>query len=251
MLMVDKNQIKVSFLSIKYALMREMLNKATFLTNIIFMILNNSTFIVQYMVLFSLKEDVGGYSFNQVLLLWSLAAGTFGFAHFFFKKAFSLSEIITNGKLDSFIVQPKNVLLMAITADIETSAIGDIIFALVLFCVSGFTLQKLGLFFLFSICGGLIMVALAVILASLSFWIARSETIADTVNNMVTMIATYPEGIFGDITKIIFYTVLPIGFASYIPVQVITEFNWVSFLEVIGFTIFIVLLAYFIFYRGL
>ena len=39
MLTAAKNQIKVSLVTIKYALMREMLNKVTFLTNIIFMIL--------------------------------------------------------------------------------------------------------------------------------------------------------------------------------------------------------------------
>ena len=65
-----KNQIKVSLLCIKYALMREMLNKITFLANIIFMVLNNATFIIEWIILYSLKENVGGYSFNQVLLLW-------------------------------------------------------------------------------------------------------------------------------------------------------------------------------------
>ena len=44
--MVVKNQIKVSFLSIKYALLREMLNKTTFITNILFMILNNASFYI-------------------------------------------------------------------------------------------------------------------------------------------------------------------------------------------------------------
>ena len=78
MLMVVKNQIKVSFLSIKYALLREMLNKTTFITNILFMILNNASFIIQWIILYSLKENVGGYTFDQVLLLWGLAAGTYG-----------------------------------------------------------------------------------------------------------------------------------------------------------------------------
>ena len=95
--MAVKNQIKVSFLSIKYALLREMLNKTTFITNIIFMILNNASFIIQWIILYSLKENVGGYTFDQVLLLWGLAAGTYGVSRFFFQKAFSLSDTINNG----------------------------------------------------------------------------------------------------------------------------------------------------------
>ena len=84
MLTEVKNQIKISFLSVKYALIREMLNKTTFITNIIFMILNNASFIIQWLILYSLKDNVGGYTFNQVMLLWGIAASTYGFSHFFF-----------------------------------------------------------------------------------------------------------------------------------------------------------------------
>jgi len=69
MLMEVKNQFKISFLSVKYALMREMLNKTTFITNVLFMILNNASFIVQWIVLFSLKDNVGGYTFDQLVLM--------------------------------------------------------------------------------------------------------------------------------------------------------------------------------------
>ena len=57
MLMEVKNQLKVNLLTIKYAVMRELLNKVTFFTNVIFMILNNATFIIQWLVLFSIREE--------------------------------------------------------------------------------------------------------------------------------------------------------------------------------------------------
>jgi len=128
MLTAVKNQLKVMFLSIKYALMQEMLNKVTFITNILFMLLNNASFIIQWLVLYSLRENIGGYTFREVILLWGIAAGTYGVAHFFFERAFSLSEMINDGKLDSYLVQPKNVLLTAITSDVDTSALGDILY---------------------------------------------------------------------------------------------------------------------------
>ena len=52
MLTAVKNQIKVMFLSIKYATMREMINKVSFIVNILFMILNNAAFIVQWIILY-------------------------------------------------------------------------------------------------------------------------------------------------------------------------------------------------------
>ena len=73
MLMEVKNQIKVIFLSIKYNIMRQMENKVTFITNILFMILNNASFILQWVILFSLKEEIGGYTIKEVVLLWGIA----------------------------------------------------------------------------------------------------------------------------------------------------------------------------------
>ena len=251
MLTAAKRQFKISMLSTKYALMRAMVNKATFVMSIVFMILNNATFIIQYLILFSLKEDVGGYTFNQVLMLWALASGTFGVAHFFFKKAFNLSETITNGKLDAYIVQPKNILLQAITSDIDSSAIGDLLYGFILIFVSGISIKKFILFTIFVILGGLIHVAFAVILASFSFWISRSDIIADTFNSMIIHINTYPEGIFGGITRVVLYTLIPVGFISYIPVQVLTSFNIMSFIYVLLFTAFIIGVAFFMFYKGL
>ena len=225
MLMGVKNQLKVSFLSIKYGIMREMVNKTAFIINIVFMILNDATFIVQWLLLYTLKSDVGGYEFKQVLLLWGLAASTFGFAHFFFKKAMSLSDTITNGKLDSYLVQPKNVLISAITSDVEPSALGDMLYGFIMLIVSGLTLKKLILFTLFTITGGLTITSIAVILASLSFWINKADMIADTGNSIVTQFATYPDGIFKGSVKIILFTIIPVGIINYIPIWVLTEFS--------------------------
>ena len=236
MLMAAKNQIKVFFLTMKYALMREMLNKTTFLANVIFMVLNNATFIIQWIILFSLKDDVGGYNMRLVMLLWGMAASTYGISRFFFYKAFSLSDVITDGKLDSYLVQPKNVLISCITSDISTSALGDIVYGYIMLAIYGITIQNLIMFTLLSICGGLILVAFSVILSSLSFWFTRSDAVAEVGNSMITYLATYPDGIFKGIIKFIIYTIVPVGISNYIPIQVIAEFEFNKCLIVIAMT---------------
>jgi len=251
MLMAVKNQLKVSYLSVKYALMREMLNKVTFFTNIIFMILNNASFIIQWVVLYSLKDNVGGYTFKQVMLLWAIAASTFGIAHFFFKKSFELSDMINTGKLDSFLVQPKNVLLSAITTDVDTSALGDILYGFIMLFICGTTPLNILLFIIFSICGGFILVAISVILSSLSFWFNKTDVLSDTVNRLMTNFATYPDGIFKGVVKIMLFTLIPVGITSYIPVRLLTEFNFNLFLLIILVTIILIGLAFIIFNKGL
>ena len=251
MLQEAKNQLMVTIKTIKYGLMREMINKTSFVMNVLFMILNNATFIIQWIVIYSLREDVGGYTFNQVLLLWAIAASTYGFSRFFFKRSFSLSELITNGKLDSFLVQPKNVLISAVTTEVEVSAIGDILYGYIVLTISGLTVTKFLLFSFFSITGAIIAVDIAVMLGSLSFWFGRSEMIADTGNSLITNFATYPDGIFKGAARILLLTIIPVGFTSYIPIWIMTKFNLWLFLVVIAITVLLTMLTFFIFYRGL
>ena len=251
MLQAVKNQLRVTLKTIKYGLMREMINKTSFIMNITFMILNNASFIIQWIVIYSLRKDVGGYTFNQVLLLWAIAASTYGFSHFIFKKSFSLSDIITNGKLDSFLVQPKNVLISVITTDIEVSALGDILYGYIVLTISGLTITKFVLFTFFSITGAIIITDIAVLLGSLSFWFGKSDMIADTGNSLMTNFATYPDGIFKGLARILLLTIIPVGLTSYFPVWIMTNFDLMLTLIIIGATIFITSVAFVVFYRGL
>lgn len=251
MLMEVKKEFKVAFLSIKYSLMREMLNKTAFITNILFMILNNSSFIIQWIVLYSIKDSVGGYTFRQVLLLWGLAAGTYGFSRFFFKKAFNLSETINTGGLDTYLVQPKNVLISCITHTIEPSAIGDMIYGYIMLFIYGITLKNFLLFTIFCISGGLMLVSISVIISSFSFWFNNADMLADSINGIMINFATYPDGIFKGFCKFMLYTIVPVGLIDYIPINILSEFNLLQFLLVISVTILFIIIAFIIFYKGL
>lgn len=245
------NQLKVMLLSIKYNIMKQMTNKVTFLTNIIFMILNDATFIIQWIILFGIKEDFGGYQLNQVLVLWALSATIFGFSRLFFFKAFELPDLIINGKLDSFLVQPKNVLLSVITSDTSISAIGDILygFIVVLFC--HMSLAQLGLFALFSITGSVLITAFTVILSCICFKFVKGDVVVDTLSGAVISFGTYPDTIFKNTVKLIFYSIIPVGLTNYMPLHIIVEFNFVSLIIVLGVTIISVVLAFVLFNRGL
>ena len=251
MLTVVRNQAKCTFLALKYGIMKEMLNRASFISNILFMILNNASMIIQWVVLYSLKDNIGGYTFKEVMLLWGLAASTYGVSRAFFSSAFKLSDTINKGKLDAFLIQPKSVLLNAITTHVSSSAIGDIIFGYLMIFFYGFNIKVLLLFTLFSITGGLIITSVAIILGSLAFFLENSDIISDSGNNLVVHFATYPDGIFKGVVKALLFTLIPVGVANYIPIQIIIEFNIIKFLIVISVTALFILLAHLIFKLGL
>lgn len=251
MLMEARNQIKVMFLALKYNIMRQMTNKVTFITNIVFMILNNASFIIQWIILFSLKDEIGGYTIKEVILLWGMASSVYGISHIFFHKAFELSDLIINGKLDSFLVQPKNVFLSVISSETSISAIGDLIYGYICLSLYGITVKNFILFTIFSVTGGIIVTAFASILGCLSFWIVKGDILADSLGGVMINFATYPGTIFKNFIRILLYTVIPVGIANYLPVDTILNFNVGNFMIIIVFTFTIFMLAFVVFNMGL
>lgn len=135
--------------------------------------------------------------------------------------------------------------------DVDTSALGDLIYGYIMLFVFGITPTNFLLFTLFTICGGFIIVSIAVIFSSLGFWFNKSDLIADTMNHLMVNFATYPDGIFKGIVKGLLYTLIPVGITTYIPVKVLSNFNLHSFVLVILVTILCILLAFIIFNKGL
>lgn len=251
MLTVVKNQLRVCLLSLKYNIIREMLNKVTFLTNIGFMILNNASFIVQWIILFHIKKDIGGYTMREVMLLWALAASSFGLSRVLFARAFALPELIISGKLDSYLVIPKNVLLSVITSNTNTSAIGDILYGLLVFCIFSFRIDRLFLFLFFTVTGAVILTAFALLMGSLTFWFVRADAFGSHMVNSLVSFSTYPDGIFKGTARFLLYNIIPVGMAAYQPVHIMIQFDIYGLLMVFGYALGISAVAVFVFYRGL
>lgn len=244
-------ELKIMLLSIKYSVAREMLNRVTFITNILFMILNNASFILEWVILFAIRDEIGGYSFNQVLLLWGFAAGTYGISHVFFGKANGLADLIINGELDTFMVQPKDVLLSALSSKSEISAIGDLMYSYIILFIYGFTFPRFILYTIGVICGGLIFTSTLVIYHSLSFWFVKMDVIQENVNMILINFATYPGTVFKGVVKMILYTLIPAGLADYVPLDLMIHFDAGLFLIFLASTFAFCFLAYGIFNRGL
>lgn len=251
MLTEARNQLKVMGLSIKYNIMRDMTNQTTFLTNILFMMLNNATFIIQWLVLFQFREEIGGYALNEVLVLWGLAASTFGFSNTLFYRAYHLTDLIINGKLDAYLVQPKNILLSVITSGTSTSAIGDLIYGFVIVIIFAGSVKNVLLFALFVVTGGIIMTAFVIILGSASFLVSKGDMLVQNLYTVLITVSTYPEGIFKRFIKGVLFTIIPTGFIVYLPIRILFSFHLYYLISVFLFTGGITALAFGVFYKGL
>lgn len=246
-----KNQLRVCALSIKYNIMKEMINKVTFLTNVCFMMLNNASILVQWFILFKLREDVGGYTMKEILLLWGLTAASFGLSRILFARAFLLPELIISGKLDSYLVQPKNVLLAVMTSSTNISAVGDFLYGVILLSLCADSIGRIFLLALFILTGTVIFTAFALLLGSLAFWFVRMEILGSQLTMGMVSFATYPDGIFKGASRFLLYFIIPVGMAVYHPVHIAVKFDAGMLATVLGYTLLLAAVAVVVFYRGL
>ena len=137
------------------------------------------------------------------------------------------------------------------TSGTNTSAIGDLLYGLLLLCIFCFSVKRLLLFLLFTVTGAGIMTAFALLMGSLSFWFVRSELFASHMVSSAVSFATYPDGIFKGTARFLLYNVIPVGMMIYHPVHIMSAFDAAKLFTVLGYLTLLSALAVFVFYRGL
>jgi len=252
MSMAVKNNLKLIFSYFKLNLKKEWAYKSSFFMQIFMMILNDFFFIILWYVIFTLVDNIGGYGFNETMLLWGIAAGGFGISHAFFGGAWNIKDSIYDGKLDVYLAQPKSVLINVACSNTDVSAIGDILYAFVVLVIINAPWYWYLIMIPAIIIAGLIYVSMYVFYVSLSFYIKRGDSVAKSMEGTLNKAANYPPAIFNTVVKCLFFTLIPVCFYTFVPAQYlfITPNIW-WILCILGVTALWVALAFFTFNKGL
>ena len=105
------NNLKLIFSYFALNLKKEWKYKTSFYMQMIMMILNDAFFIIQWVIVFKLVDNIGGYGFEETMLLWAISSGGFGISHCFFYGAWKIKDMVYEGRLDVFLTQPKNAIV--------------------------------------------------------------------------------------------------------------------------------------------
>ena len=250
--MAVKNNLKLIFSYFWLNLKKEWKYKTSFFMQIIMMILNDLFFIIQWLIIFQLIDNIGGYGFRETMLLWAVAAGGYGVSHVFFGGAWNIKEIIYEGKLDVFLTQPKNILINVCCSSTSIAAVGDLVYAFVVLAIIGAPWHYYLLIIPAMIFAGLIYVSVYVVFVSLCFYVKGGDAAAKAVEGTVNKVGNYPPAIFNGIIKGLFFTLIPSFFFTFIPVQylLLTPNIW-WILIMFAVTTFWICLAFISFNRGL
>ncbi|ASS65922.1 hypothetical protein CIC07_07030 [Paenibacillus sp. RUD330] len=216
------------------------------------MFLNNVIWIVFWGIFFTRFPSVNGWGINDVMLMWAVGTGGFGWASMLFGNFSRIASITARGELDVYLTQPKPVLLNVLASRMSLTAIGDFLFGLAIFVYAG-ELSPGGVlrFMLGLLLAGLIFLFFNVAAGSLAFFIGNAEGIAFQLFNGHLAFTTYPTDIFKGAVRLILFTVIPAGFISYMPIGLLRGWQGDYLLLAIGAAAMIAAGSIGLFYWGL
>ncbi len=239
-------------LYIKYNLSSAMEYRVSFIAQSFGMALNNAFFIFFWWIIFQKVNSIGGYGFKDVMVIWALAASTYGFLHVVFGNVRQLTRIIINGELDTYLLQPKNVYVHVHCSKMVVSAWGDLLYGYILILiVYGADPLKLLLFTLFTVAGGLLAGAVMAAADTLTFFIGNASAVTRLVVEFLLNFSLYPDSIFRREVKWLMYSLLPAGFIVFVPFKLLAAFNWYGLLGLLAVDAVYIILGYLFFKHGL
>jgi ABC-2 type transport system permease protein len=196
--------------------------RGAFITQVVFMALNNLTFFVFWWVLMRRVQDIRGWRLEDVQLLFGVVSAGFGLTVTVAGGVRHLSRLIDDGELDTLLTQPKPVLLHALGLRSQASGFGDMLSGILFIAWSGqISWAAVPLVAVVIVAGALIFVACGVMFFSLAFWLGKVETLSRQLWELLVTFSLYPEPLFGGMLRVVLFTVLPAGFIGYVPVRLV------------------------------
>jgi ABC-2 type transport system permease protein len=226
--------------------------RTAFIVQVIGMMLNNAFYFVFWIVFFDRFKEVRGWVLNDMFLVFGVTATSFGLTAVLFGNVFTLSEVISGGRLDYYLSMPRPVLLHTITSRSISSGLGDFLYGIISYIVSGHFSIESGARFLIGVCfGTMVLTSFLIIVHSLTFWLGNASALASLMMNAILTFALYPISLFEGPAKFILFSIIPAALLGSIPASIVRGITWNNlFILFIG-AIILLFVALFIFRFGL
>ncbi len=240
-------------LLIKTSLKQSASLKWAFVLRIICMLLNNCLMLITWGALFYTFKSINGWNIHDFVFMTGLCIGSFSIWSVFFRGAgIYLARQIEYGDLDTYIIQPRNVLLHCACSISDPSGIGDFLTGILFIGFSGMvTFQTLPVILVCFICAALCFIALTFYVSCLPFFIKRTDDFGERLFYIFFNIAGYPGSVYTGWFKLIFCSIFPVGIISVIPVTLLHRPSWTLLTYLIGFVMLFFISALTLFKLGL
>lgn len=195
--------------------------RASFLTQVLFMIANNFLLLFFWWILFRQVSDVGGWGRRETMLLVGIASAGFGLAAIVCGNVFRLSRLVADGQLDVYLLLPRDPLLHALVGRTVVAGVGDLAFGLGAIWILGPpTWGGQAAMLLAVVASAITFAAFGVLVHSLAFWMGDASGLASFLHDALLALSMYPQSIYPERVKLFLFTAIPVGFFAHVPVAI-------------------------------
>lgn len=198
--------------------------RTSFITQATFMFLNDVIWVIFWLIFFAKFPMINDWAFKDLMIMYVVITAAWGLTGVVFGNFRNIAEIIRDGQLDFYLTLPKEELTHVLVSKSKFDSFGDLVFGLVLALVF-IPLINIPLTLFLIIIAASILLAFAVILGSLSFYMGSAVEISNQGMMGILSIGSYPFSVFSGYSKFILLTLIPAGFISGVPVNLIKNFN--------------------------
>jgi ABC-2 type transport system permease protein len=214
-----KTHLPFSSLVVVSNIKRSMALKFTFSISLILTIIKQLLFLVSWKFFFVHYKLVNGWHFEHMLLMYGLVCFAIGFIEVFFIGLKDIPKMVETAHLDTYILQPKNIIYNIALSRSDPSALGEVITGIILICYSGFFSSHFLFVIIALFSSAIFMFALHLYIACLAFYMNNSHEFVRELSLNVVIISTQPNSAYYGILKMFTFTLLPVAFLSFLPIE--------------------------------
>lgn len=184
------------------------------------------TLIVFFGVIYGQTSSLAGWSRGEVFLLLAVVGYIEGLIYFLYLDSIQrISKLLPRGDLDIYLTKPVDFQFLMTFGKISPNTLGPIVPAMLL-TVAGIQLLqpenlfiKLVAFFILLFCAIVVHYSFILSLTSISLFTTRLEAVMH-LDGRLRDLARQPLDIYPKYLRYLFFSILPVAFFGYLPVQV-------------------------------
>ncbi|MGE5140383.1 MAG: ABC transporter permease [Rudaea sp.] len=209
----------------RFSVLSELEYRVNFLTNVVMSVFWMAWSVISATVFFQLRSSIGGWNYNEVLLVIGLFSMFTGVIEAFFRPNVSnIIEQIRDGTFDFVLVKPVNSQFYASLHSIVVWRIFDIAAGL---AIIAYGLRQLGItptpaqiltFVLMVLLGAIIVYSLWLFMVTLAFWFVKVDNLTEIFTAFYEA-GRFPISVYRGWLRALLTFVIPIAFITTFPVE--------------------------------
>ena len=175
------------------------------------------------LVLFEVVPSLGGWSLEEVAVLYGFTTLAFGLGDLFISQVETSARSIREGTFDRYLLRPLPTVLQISAAEFALRRIGRSIPAVTILVIAlasadiDWTPDRVALVPITVISGTVIFGGVWVVTSAISFWAVGAQEVANTFTYGGSFAHQYPLHIYGQWVRTLLGWIVPMAFVAYVP----------------------------------